>query len=107
MLDPLLKGCPGEGPAACGFDLNADGSMVVGMTANCDAHLGFSWNRKTGLVQLDSPRGSEGEGLAVSADGSRIVGFTDQPHSGEPCPTLWKKDASPEYPLGPPPWARP
>jgi hypothetical protein len=100
ILDPPLKACRDESTQCGGFDLSSDGSVVVGLAANCETRTGFVWSRKAGLDPLPGPEAGQGEGLAVSADGNTIVGFTTHTGSDDPCPTLWRRGADPASFMG-------
>jgi hypothetical protein len=100
VLEPLLKGCPQEGPVSTGFDLSADGSVVVGMTANCRDHLGFRWSRKGGLADLDTPAGFGSEARAVSGDGLTTAGFLIAEQTGDPRAAIWREGRPAQLILG-------
>lgn len=80
---------PGVGPAGTlfteGYDVSADGSVVVGLadasTAAGPPFRGFRWTSATGMTALgDIPGGAVfSQASAISADGQTIVGFSEGP----------------------------
>lgn len=64
------------------YAVSADGSTMVGRTSS--AYTGFHWSDATGFTELPRIAGSAGiaKALAVSADGSIVVGYDDP--SGAP-----------------------
>jgi len=99
-LGSLVRGCDGDHPADCGFDLSADGSVAVGQVATCDANVGFIWNRSGGIRRIGEPAPGDSRSTAVSADGSLVVGYCDHPDNGYHQPALWRDEVGPELFLG-------
>jgi probable HAF family extracellular repeat protein len=73
----LLGGLPGEPTGSDGFDLSADGSVVVGVAATSLGDQAFRWTEANGMVGLGDLPGGRTESVAfeVSADGSVVVGY--------------------------------
>jgi len=87
------NGCILDGQWGGGYDLNADGSVAVGLAWYCGAGAeGFVWNRTNGMTALSHPNGSGGNSSrasAISADGRTIVGFSEDPTQGVRRPVRW------------------
>jgi len=56
------------------YDVSANGSAVVGVTANFGELRAFRWTPTGGIVNLGTLGGNLSEALGVSADGSIVVG---------------------------------
>ena len=74
-----LGDLPGGGFDSLGFDVSADGDVVVGDSQSASGTEAFRWTAETGMVGLgDLPGGPfHSEARGVSADGSVVVGFSD------------------------------
>jgi probable HAF family extracellular repeat protein len=66
------------------YGVSANGGVVVGLAWTCDSHAeGFAWTPGGGMVSLGRPAANRSSrASAVSADGSTIVGFSEDPSGG-------------------------
>jgi len=87
------NGCIVDGQWGGGYDLNADGTLAVGLAWYCPAGAeGFVWSRTNGITALSHPKGPAGtssRASAISADGRTIVGFSEDPPTGVRRPVRW------------------
>ena len=58
-----------------GFETNADGSVVVGLSWDGCSGRGFRWTAATGMQELESMANGSNRASICSADGNTIVGF--------------------------------
>ncbi|MEX2139781.1 MAG: hypothetical protein WD894_11005 [Pirellulales bacterium] len=72
----VLGGLPGEPTGSDGFDISADGSVVVGRATTSLGDEAFRWTQATGMVGLGDLPGGRKSSIAfgVSADGAVVVG---------------------------------
>jgi uncharacterized membrane protein len=74
--------------AASAADLSADGRVLVG---NCGNHRAFRWSSDEGLEDLGLPDGAwEAVAMAVSADGSVVVGWLR--YTDRAAPFIWSRE---------------
>ena len=78
-----------DGNWGSGWSLNADGSMAVGLAWYCAGAQAFRWSAWDGVVGLGHPPGASSRGSAISADSSTIVGFYENPTTGERRAVRW------------------
>ena len=83
------NGCILDGQWGSGYDVNADGSKAVGLAWYCPGAEGFVWNRTSGMKSLSHPSGASSRASAISANGSMIVGFFEDPQYGNRRPVRW------------------
>jgi probable HAF family extracellular repeat protein len=83
------NGCVMDGNWGSGWSLNADGSMAVGLAWYCPGAQGFRWTAWGGMVGLGHPAGASSRASAISADSSTIVGFYENPKTGERRAVRW------------------
>jgi probable HAF family extracellular repeat protein len=94
-LGHTAKGCNLDGSWGSSYGLNADGSVVVGLAWYCPGAQGFRWSSFDGMVGLSHPTGASSRASGISADGSTVVGFYEDPRFGNRRPVRWagrKKD---------------
>ena len=73
------------------YGVSAGGGVVVGLAWTCDYHAeGFAWTPSGGMVSLGRPPNRSTRASAVSADGSTIVGFSEDPTGGFRRAASWK-----------------
>ena len=82
--------CVMDGNWGSGWSLNADGSMAVGLAWYCPGAQAFRWSAWDGVVGLGHPPGASSRASAISADSSTIVGFYENPTTGERRAVRWK-----------------
>ncbi|MCP4664616.1 MAG: hypothetical protein GY856_55240 [bacterium] len=82
-----LDAMPGGAP--CGSDLSSawavsgDGSVIVGLAwLGCSAAHAFRWDAVNGMVDLGSLDGGNSRANGVSADGTTVVGWDEDPSTG-------------------------
>lgn len=84
------NGCEVDGHWGSGYDTNSDGSIVVGLAWYCPGGAeGFKWTQQDGMTNLGHPTGASSRASAISANGTVIVGFAENPQTGERRPVLW------------------
>jgi probable HAF family extracellular repeat protein len=65
------------------YGVSGNGGVVVGLAWTCDSRAeGFAWTPNRGMVSLGHPPKHSSRASAVSADGSTIVGFSEDPQGG-------------------------
>jgi probable HAF family extracellular repeat protein len=82
-------GCVLDGSWGSGYDVNRDGTVAVGLAWYCPGAQGFQWTPQGGMVGLGHPTNASSRASAVSADGSTIVGFYEDPTQGFRRPVRW------------------
>lgn len=71
------------------FDVNADGSVVVGLAWNgCGVARAFRWEESTGVVDLGTLTGESTRANGVSGDGRVVVGW-EEDHTGPRLGAKW------------------
>ena len=84
------NGCEVDGSWGSGYDVNSNGTIVVGLAWYCPARAeGFKWTHTDGMISLGHPSGASSRASAISANGTTIVGFAENPQTGERRPVLW------------------
>lgn len=83
------QACVMDGNWGSGWSLNADGSMAVGLAWYCPGAQAFRWSAWDGVVGLGHPPGASSRASAISADSSTIVGFYENPTTGERRAVRW------------------
>jgi uncharacterized membrane protein len=83
------EGCTLDGSWGDAWSVNGDGSTVVGLAWYCPGAEGFQWTKGGGIVGLGHPTGASSRATAISADGSTIVGFYEDPVQGFRRPVRW------------------
>ncbi|MGH9494863.1 MAG: hypothetical protein ACRD3B_07700, partial [Candidatus Sulfotelmatobacter sp.] len=83
------EGCLIDGNWGDSWGVNGDGSIVVGLSWYCPGAEGFEWTSQTGIVGLGHPDGASSRATTISADGSTIVGFYEDPLQGNRRPVRW------------------
>lgn len=92
----------GHTPEACSldnswgsaYDVNRDGSIVVGLAWYCPGAEGFKWTQQNGMVGLGHPDRASSRASAISANGKVIVGFYEHPTQGFRRPVRWVNDSA-------------
>ncbi len=73
------------------YGVSAGGGVVVGLAWTCDYHAeAFAWTPSAGMVSLGRPPNRSSRASNVSADGSTIVGFSEDPTGGFRRAASWK-----------------
>ncbi len=88
------EGCTIDGNWGDAWGVNHDGSIVVGLSWYCPGAEGFEWTPQNGIVGLGHPAGASSRATTISADGSTIVGFWEDPTMGYRQPVRWVSGAS-------------
>jgi probable HAF family extracellular repeat protein len=83
------EGCVMDGNWGDAWGVNHDGSIVVGLAWYCPGAEGFEWTSQTGIVGLGHPQGASSRATGISANGSTIVGFWEDPIQGNRQPVRW------------------
>lgn len=83
------NGCILDGQWGSGYGVSADGSKAVGLAWYCPGAEGFTWTRAGGMKSLSHPVRASSRASAISADGSMIVGFFEDPKFGNRRPVRW------------------
>jgi len=83
------EGCLMGGNWGDAWGVNSDGSIVVGLSWYCPGAEGFEWTKQGGMVGLGYPAGASSRATTISADGSTIVGFYEDPVQGFRRPVRW------------------
>lgn len=83
------EGCILDSSWGDAWSTNRDGSIVVGLSWYCPGAEGFEWTKQDGIVGLGHPAGASSRATAISADGSTIVGFYEDPVQGFRRPVRW------------------
>jgi uncharacterized membrane protein len=96
-----LGGLNGEecGSLSSGYEVSADGSVVVGLGWNSCSGRGFIWTEATGMQSLDSLGNGNNRASVVSGDGTIIGGFAQG--SFTRTPVVWDPSGAGEL-LDPP-----
>jgi uncharacterized membrane protein len=84
------EGCVLDGSWGSAYDVNADGTAVVGLAWYCPGAEGFLWTPQNGMVGLGHPPRASSRASAISADGKTIVGFYEHPQQGYRRPVVWR-----------------
>jgi hypothetical protein len=87
-------GCSMDGNWGDAWGVNHDGSIVVGLSWYCPGAEGFEWTSQNGIVGLGHPSGASSRATSISADGSTIVGFWEDPTMGNRQPVRWVSGTS-------------
>lgn len=83
------EGCLLDGNWGDSWGVNRDGSIVVGLSWYCPGAEAFEWTSETGIVGLGHPTNASSRATTISADGSTIVGFYEDPIQGFRRPVRW------------------
>lgn len=83
------EGCVLDASWGSAWSVSGDGSVVVGLAWYCPGAEGFRWTKQDGMVGLGYPIGASSRATAISADGSMIVGFYEDPVQGFRRPVRW------------------
>lgn len=83
------EGCVLDSSWGSGWGVNHNGSKVVGLAWYCPGAEGFQWTEQDGMVGLGHPTGASSRATAISADGSTIIGFYEDPRFGNRRPVRW------------------
>lgn len=85
------NGCVEDGQWGSGYDVSGDGTKAVGLAWYCPGAEAFWWTRQAGMRSLGHPTGVGGSSRAsaISADGTMIVGFSEDPRYGYRRPVRW------------------
>jgi len=83
------EGCVLDGSWGDAWGVSGDGSVVVGLAWYCPGAEGFQWTKQGGIVGLGHPAGASSRATTISADGSTIVGFYEDPIQGFRRPVRW------------------
>jgi uncharacterized membrane protein len=83
------EGCVLDGSWGDAWGVNVDGSIVVGLAWYCPGAEGFQWTKQGGIVGLGHPTNASSRATTISADGSTIVGFYEDPVQGFRRPVRW------------------
>lgn len=83
------NGCLLDSQWGSGYGISGDGSTAVGLAWYCPGAEAFRWTRTNGMVSLGHPSGASSRASAISADGSMIVGFSEDPKGGFRRPVRW------------------
>lgn len=81
--------CSMDNSWGSGYGLNGDGTVAVGLSWYCPGAEGFRWTEQDGMVALSHPDKASSRASAISADGSTIVGFYEDPRFGNRRPVRW------------------
>jgi probable HAF family extracellular repeat protein len=85
------NGCEVDSHWGSAYDTNSDGTIVVGLAWSCPAYAeGFKWTQQDGMINLGHPAGASSRASAISANGTTIVGFAENPQTGERRPVFWR-----------------
>jgi uncharacterized membrane protein len=88
-LDHPSEGCVLDGSWGDAWGVSGDGSIVVGLSWYCPGAEGFQWTKDGGIVGLGHPTNASSRATTISADGSTIVGFYEDPVQGFRRPVRW------------------
>lgn len=83
------EGCVLDGSWGDSWGVSGDGSIVVGLAWYCPGAEAFEWTTQTGIVGLGHPAGASSRATTISADGSTVVGFYEDPVQGFRRPVRW------------------
>lgn len=83
------EGCVLDGSWGDAWGVSGDGSVVVGLAWYCPGAEGFQWTKDGGIVGLGHPTNASSRATTISADGSMIVGFYEDPVQGFRRPVRW------------------
>ncbi len=83
------EGCTLDGSWGDAWGVSGDGSIVVGLAWYCPGAEGFQWTKQDGMVGLGHPLRASSRATTISADGSTIVGFYEDPTQGFRRPVRW------------------
>jgi probable HAF family extracellular repeat protein len=83
------EGCVLDGSWGDAWGVSGDGSIVVGLAWYCPGAEGFQWTKDGGIVGLGHPTNASSRATTISADGSTIVGFYEDPVQGFRRPVRW------------------
>ena len=83
------EGCVLDNSWGDAWGVSGDGSVVVGLAWYCPGAEGFQWTKDGGIVGLGHPTGASSRATTISADGSTIVGFYEDPIQGFRRPVRW------------------
>jgi probable HAF family extracellular repeat protein len=101
VLGSLVQGCNRDLPTIGGYDVSNGGRIAVGQAATCSDEVAFRWSSAGGMRGLPTPADGDSRGAAVSADGTVIAGFCEDPRQGFRRPAVWRDGGEPEFILGP------
>ncbi len=88
------EGCSLDQSWGDAWSVSGDGSIVVGLAWYCPGAEGFVWTQPGGIVGLGHPTGASSRATTISADGSTIVGFYEDPTQGFRRPVRWMNGAT-------------
>jgi len=83
------EGCSLDSSWGDAWGVSGDGSIVVGLAWYCPGAEGFQWTASGGIVGLGHPTNASSRATTISADGSTIVGFYEDPTQGFRRPVRW------------------
>ena len=83
------RGCVLDGNWGDAWSVSGNGSVVVGLAWYCPGAEAFQWTKQDGMVALNHPPRASSRATAISADGSTIVGFYEDPVQGFRRPVRW------------------
>ena len=83
------EGCLMDGSWGDSWAVSGDGSRVVGLAWYCPGAEGFLWTQQDGIIGLGHPANASSRATSISADGSTIVGFYEDPTQGFRRPVRW------------------
>ncbi len=81
---PNALECPSRSD---GYEVSADGSVVVGLSWDGCSGRGFWWTQETGMLELEPLANGSNRASVVSADGTLIGGFAQGSFSRTPA--IW------------------
>ena len=71
------------------WGVSGHGRIVVGLSWYCPGAEAFKWTQADGMVGLGHPHHASSRATTISADGSTIVGFYEDPTQGFRRPVRW------------------
>lgn len=83
------EGCLMDGSWGDSWGVSGNGSIVVGLAWYCPGAEAFEWTLQDGIVGLGHPTNASSRATTISADGSTIVGFYEDPTQGNRRPVRW------------------
>lgn len=69
---PNALDCPSKSD---GWDINADGTIVTGLSWDGCSARAYRWTQATGMIELENLANGNCRGSVISADGSTVAGF--------------------------------
>ena len=83
------EGCSLDNSWGDSWGVSGHGLIVVGLAWYCPGAEGFEWTKANGIVGLGHPPGASSRATNISADGTTIVGFYEDPTQGFRRPVRW------------------